>query len=254
MSGAINVVNGQAVSKIKTRFGMLENMVVAENWRGLIVYGPPGIGKTYNILEYLKKLGVRHRYADGRMTPQYLVEDLWQTRGDGFVLVLDDMDGLFKHPEAMSVLKGCLDSTDERWVRYKVQNKYLQARNITQEFEYHGRVIMLTNHRWELTHSARLREDVQALHSRCRSFDMEVEDANDVMIWTEHVIRTTDILHNLKISLTVQEEIIEFMWDNVSRFKKNETGLRGAKKVGEYVADFPNDWKDYVSETMIIGS
>ena len=50
------------VSRIKKRFELLETMVAAEHWRGIIISGPPGIGKTYNTIKYLENQGTHYRY------------------------------------------------------------------------------------------------------------------------------------------------------------------------------------------------
>jgi len=241
------------VSRLIERFKQLDEIIVSDNWRGLIIYGPPGIGKTYNIVEYLKKHKQSHIYKDGRLTPQMLVEQLWQTRGKGWVLVLDDVDKVFGYDESTAVLKGCLDSTPTRFVRYNVENHYLMARQIPQEFEYHGRVIMLTNYDFTKGRASRLLSEKEAIESRCRRLNMTIADATEIMEWTEWTILNTKMLDNL-ITEAQQAELLEYMWKNVDNFRVVEQGLRAAKKCAEFMVDFPNEWKDYVEQSMFKGT
>lgn len=128
---------------------------------GLIVCGAPGIGKTYNVLQFLKKNAymnnVNMNIIKGACTAVELYTELYKMRGKGEVLVIDDADTLVgpKAPEdTLSILKAALDSTSMgpgKLVTYKSSRKIVTGHtsdeyNVPHEFYYNGSIIILTNY------------------------------------------------------------------------------------------------------------
>lgn len=137
------------------------SMVTKNIQPGLIVCGAPGIGKTYNVLQFLKKSAymnkVNMRIIKGACTAVELYTELYKMRNKGEILLIDDADTLIgpKAPEdTLSILKAALDSTSMgpgKLVTYKSSRKVVTGRqddeyNVPQEFYYNGSIIILTNY------------------------------------------------------------------------------------------------------------
>jgi hypothetical protein len=128
---------------------------------GLIVCGAPGIGKTFNVLQFLKRNAYMNKVnmgiIKGACTAVELYTELYKMRNKGEILLIDDADTLIgpKAPEdTLSLLKAALDSTSMgpgKLVTYKSSRKIVSGSkddeyNIPQEFYYNGSIIILTNY------------------------------------------------------------------------------------------------------------
>lgn len=90
------------------------------HWNLVIVHGPPGLGKSYDIeraLELIKTkwssdFGGEFKYTiiKGRVTPPQLFKILYQHNGQ--VIVFDDSDSILRDETALNTLKGALELGD----------------------------------------------------------------------------------------------------------------------------------------------
>lgn len=108
---------------------MYVKMVIKGIQPAVILCGAPGIGKTYRIMQQLKAAGYTmtgDNVIKGKCSPRQLYMTLYNNKGKGDIVVIDDADGLVgpKAPEdCINILKAALDSTadDEgRLVSYKI--------------------------------------------------------------------------------------------------------------------------------------
>ena len=127
------------LDRLKAQFEVMVGLVdrvASGNVRGLIISGPAGIGKTFNVVSALKSyrdnvapLAERESIINictGHMTPVGLVEALWNNRHQSNVLVLDDIDTVFDKLDSLNILKAALDSGEERVISYMTQNQTLK--------------------------------------------------------------------------------------------------------------------------------
>ena len=123
----------------------------------LVVYGPTGQGKTYNVLKVLQKLGMKegtdYSYYKGGVlkTDEDVLRILYNNR-DGKIIIFDDFDEVFKLLKP-NVWKQILE-TDRIGVRDIITGNFekkasatgKQAKNqIPIRFEFNSAVICLTN-------------------------------------------------------------------------------------------------------------
>src|SRR5690554_3355009 len=93
------------LNRLKDQFLIMDslvNQVASGDIRGLIISGPAGIGKTYNVTEVLQNYvsnispligdNAQLEICAGHMTSVGLVEALWRNRDQANTLVLDDID------------------------------------------------------------------------------------------------------------------------------------------------------------------
>jgi hypothetical protein len=144
---------------------------------GLIVKGPPGIGKSFFCEEYLKKLGTKYKdllqskwekVADSNPVIWELVEleqgegplvrksdssewsifaDLFANRNEGEILMLDDNDDIMKDVTGLSILMAATEHKMDKKVDFtKAQfNTELRKYGVPPKFSYNGGVLILTN-------------------------------------------------------------------------------------------------------------
>lgn len=158
------------------RFETLVRMLAKGGWNSLIVVGTGGIGKTYTVDKVLKAEGkteIESGREGGHMEGDYAIRkgnasplgiyDLLYTFRDK-LLVLDDIDSVFKNTVATNILKAALDSgSKKRIVGWKspstfptlgmtdeeIQDQYdsydYEKRKYPDRFEFKGQVIFISN-------------------------------------------------------------------------------------------------------------
>ena len=115
-------------------------------WKSLIINGPPGIGKSVMTQKFLKKYNkATFRTISGHMTIMSLYDALYQHRGVGQVLVLDDVDSVFGKVEGLCLLKAAMDTQEVNRVYWASQTNLLNAMGLPQQFVFKGAVILITN-------------------------------------------------------------------------------------------------------------
>ncbi len=124
-------------------------MVINGTQPSLLVTGMPGLGKSFNIEDEMKKAGLEKNkdwfHIKGKATAAGMYINLFQKNGK--ILVFDDCDSIFKDENAINVLKGALDSTPVREISW-VSAKTIKAPGgaaIPQNFDFTGQVIFISN-------------------------------------------------------------------------------------------------------------
>lgn len=76
------------------------------------IYGPAGIGKTYNATKSIKEAGVVYREISGNVSMYYLGIELAVTKmmfpTEKVVVIIDDCDEIFKDAKSINQFKGIL--------------------------------------------------------------------------------------------------------------------------------------------------
>ncbi len=106
----------------------LVRLVTRKVKNSLLVYGGPGLGKSYMVFETLKQESkVKDKdwfLIKGRVTTPSLYQTLFLHR-DNKIILFDDADSIWKDTEAANILKAALDTYDERtisWYSARTQN------------------------------------------------------------------------------------------------------------------------------------
>lgn len=109
----------------------------------LLCQSKTGLGKTYTTIQELKRQNVKHVYCSGVTTAVSLYKMMYDN--NGMVLVLDDIETMFKDDRIVNLLKSALWAYDNdvRRVGYATSSKALEG--YPDNFEYTGRIIILMN-------------------------------------------------------------------------------------------------------------
>lgn len=123
-----------------TMFGHLTNLikvVIKGGQPSLLVYGGPGIGKTFTVNATIKELGLQ-RGSDwdlmkGKTSPFGLYETLFLNRN--ILTVFDDIDSVFSSEETRNILKAALDSDKVKEISWQSGNTQNVSKYNEEELE-----------------------------------------------------------------------------------------------------------------------
>ena len=128
--------------------GQYVDVLVNSDVHLLVITGPPGIGKSSEVLKHLTEMGfiegINYLYETGYITPLAMFRSLAQSRTlEGpKILIYDDIDSILKNKVSVGILKGAL--ADVRGVR-TVSYQSTTSRDKDQSFEFGGKVILILN-------------------------------------------------------------------------------------------------------------
>ena len=204
---------------------MYVKMVIKGIQPAVILCGAPGIGKTYRIMQQLKAAGYTmtgDNVIKGKCSPRQLYLTLYNNKGKGDIVVIDDADGLVgpKAPEeCINILKAALDSTadDEgRLVSYKITGdlKDDEGTPVPKSCYVKCGVIVITNYCvGQLDSALRNRAFTQSL-------DFDVKDVLQIV---------KDLMPNIEpnhLSMTSKAKAMDYLQKLVEDGKPVEVSIR----------------------------
>lgn len=249
----------QAMDRIKGRFEVLDKMtdaVANGNVRGLIVSGPPGVGKSFGVetildeYEAMAKLSGQSRteMVKGAMTPIGLFQTLFNNSNAGDILVFDDCDSILFDEVCLNMLKAVLDSGKKRTITWKAESNILRREGIPERFDFKGGCIFITNVNFENVRSKKIKDHLEALMSRCHYLDLGMDSTSDKFLRINQIVRD-GMLKEYGFSKEFEKEIIDFMVLKSARLR--EISLRMVLKIADLAKmDFDN-WKSIAESTCM---
>jgi len=249
----------QAMDRIKGRFEVLDKMtdaVANGNVRGLIVSGPPGVGKSFGVetildeYEAMARLSGQSRteMVKGAMTPIGLFQTLFNNSNEGDILVFDDCDSILFDEICLNMLKAVLDSGKKRTITWKAESNILRREGIPERFDFKGGCIFITNVNFENVRSKKIKDHLEALMSRCHYLDLGMDSTSDKFLRINQIVRD-GMLKEYGFSKEFEKEIIDFMIKHSSRLR--EISLRMVLKIADLAKmDFDN-WKAIAESTCM---
>ena len=249
----------QAMDRIKARFEVLDQMtdaVANGTVRGLIVSGPPGVGKSFGVETILEeydamaKIGgaVKTEIVKGSMTPIGLYQTLFNNSAAGDILVFDDCDSVLFDEVCLNMLKAVLDSGKKRTISWKAESSALRREGIPDRFDFKGGVIFITNVNFENVRSKKIKDHLAALMSRCHYIDLEMDSVDDKFLRIDQIIRD-GMLKEYGFSKEFEKEIVDFMHENAGRLR--EISLRMVLKIADLAKMNYDNWKGLSRSTCM---
>lgn len=111
----------------------------------LIAKGVPGMGKTHNILKFMKEKNIDYAYIKTYSTPLKFYEILYKNRHKG-VIIFDDLSNL-GDDKILGMLKSACWGADEgdREVNYYTTSKVFDKLNIPNSFKMSASIVLVFN-------------------------------------------------------------------------------------------------------------
>ena len=234
--------DAQAIERIRERFDILEEMTegaVDGTVRAMIVVGPPGVGKSFGVEKVLNKAamfdkigGARPRYevVKGAMSAIGLYCKLYEYSDSGNVLVFDDCDSILLDDLSLNILKAALDSSKKRTISWNTDSRMLRSEGVPDKFDFKGSAIFITNIKFEHVKSAKLKDHLGALESRCHYLDLTLDTTRDKMLRIKQIMMD-GMLDHYEFAEGVKEELYEYV--NTNKNKLRELSLRTVIKIAD---------------------
>ena len=225
--------------------------------KGLIVSGPPGIGKSHTVETVLHEnlgvpaslLGVQPKYEiiSGHMSPISLYCTMYRLSEPGSVLVMDDADSVLFDEESLNLLKAALDTKKVRRIHWGTNSYILEKEGVPSNFEFKGSVIFITNIKFDECKS-KLAPHLAALMSRAHYLDLRIDTLREQLIHILNIATTTDMLNSYNFSRQDVNEIVDYVKTNVKKLTKVD--LRTIIKCADLKAAMPNTWTKMADRSL----
>ena len=221
---------------INQRFGFLSDMVTMlakGDQPSVVVTGAGGLGKSYTVMQALKKSGLKDmsvlaEYEIGASVPK-----------NAFVTIKGQCTpkGLYRtlYPVSLNILKGALDSYSKRIISWRADTK---DEELPQSFEFKGRVVFISN-----MDSTNLD---QAILTRSMAVDVSMTPQQKIermqyLLKQETFMPDYSMSHKVEALLLIQK-----LADNVK-----ELSLRTLIQVTKIRKSSPSaNWKDLAEYTI----
>jgi len=240
---SVNETDEQAMNRIAERFKILDEMTEATIdglVRGMVVSGPPGVGKTFGVEQVLEKDSLfdmmadkplRHTFVKGTMSAIGLYSTLYKYSDPKSIVVLDDCDSILFNEDALNILKAALDSGKKRKISWNSDSHFLRREGVPDTFEFKGSVIFITNLKFDNMRATKIKDHLQAILSRCHYLDLTMDTARDKILRIKQIARDGGLFDTKGLTKDQEVEIINFMVDNQKRLR--EVSLRMAQKIAD---------------------
>jgi hypothetical protein len=251
----------QILSRLDQRFEILKQMTLAVKqgaMRGMIVSGPPGVGKSHGVEEVLLRQNLFNQIADrdpnyevvkGTFSSVGLYAKLHDYKEAGDVLVFDDADNIFFDMLSLNLLKAALDSSKKRVLSWNTDSRLLRGEGIPNQFEFKGSVIFITNIKFSMVKSKTLKEHLTALESRCHYIDLEMDTQREKLLRIRQIVGQ-GMLKDYHFNDGVSDEILNFI--DLYKDKLRELSLRMVLKLADLYKSFPSNWEAMAENTCMV--
>ena len=252
----------EAMERIADTFLMLDKIVDACSKnvvRGLVVSGPPGIGKSFGVEKQLDAANM-FRTLDGRdplyevisggVSPIGLYQKLYHNRDADRVLVFDDCDGILFEEECLNLLKAALNSGDKRRISWNKESRVLAVEDIPESFDFEASIIFLSNIDFDksVAKGSRISAHLEAIMSRCHYLDLEIGSMRDKLLRIKQIVRD-GMLAPYNFNAAEEQGIIDFIFGNAEYLR--EVSLRMVKKIADFVKADPLGWHEMAEATCL---
>jgi hypothetical protein len=209
--------------------------------RSLIVNGPPGVGKSYAVGQFLQKhVSQKHKTISGHMTLLSLYAALYHHKDAGRVLVLDDVDSVFGKVEGLNLLKAAMDTKSTRNIHWESSSAMLNAMGLPTSFVFKGSVILITNVGFGGA-SHKCMAHLNALKDR--SYCIPIADSGEDSCFKQicYMVLKRNMLKPYGFSKTVETQLLNYVAKNRNRLYT--VSLRTMVKLADTYQNNPSNWR-----------
>jgi hypothetical protein len=258
----IQETDDEILERLEMRFTILEDMTKAVkrgDVRGMIVSGPPGVGKSFGIEKVLSRHDMfadiaqddslrKYEIAKGNISALGLYQMLWNHRDKKSIIVFDDCDSVLFDDLSLNVLKAALDTGKKRTLSWHTESRILKEAGIPNSFNFEGGCIFITNVKFDHVRSKKLRDHLEALESRCHYLDLTIDSDREKMLRIKQMV-SHGMLDRYQFENNEVEEILDYI--DTNRRRMRELSLRMVIKVADLRKSMPKSWESVASITCM---
>ena len=238
-------------TRIRERFDVLQLLTestISGSNRALIVSGPAGLGKSYNVEKTLEANYGSPDTGDytivkGFIRATGLYRILHTYRNSGNVIVFDDADNILNDEISLNLLKAACDTTERRNLSWRAETNMKDENGDTLEtnFVFDGSIIFISNYNFDnmIASNHKLSPHLAAMVSRANYIDLTMNTKRDHIIRIKQVVDSG--MFNGKLTDSQTKEVVNYIVTNQDSMR--ELSLRMAIKVANIMCDSPNDWR-----------
>ena len=247
-----NETDDMIMERMRERFQILDDMTQASIdgvVRGMVVTGPPGVGKSFGVEQVLEKNSLfdvlannklRFEVIKGASSAIGLYKVLYNNADKNSVLVLDDCDTVLYDETSLNLLKAALDSCKKRKLCWNTDSALLRREGIPDSFEFNGSVIFITNLKFDNVRG-KIKDHLAAIMSRCHYLDLTMDTMREKVLRCKQIV-ADGMLNEYQFTQDEQEDLMNFMFDN--KEKMREISLRMVTKLADLKKSFGDEkWK-----------
>jgi hypothetical protein len=192
---------------IQNKFDVLEERVInfatsqSGIFKGLLVTGPAGIGKSVTIEQALTKANKitkkqTYELVKGNVSAVGFYAALYKNRQKNRIIWFDDVRGILDDATSIEILKAATSRQHQprtiNWM--KAQSTFFRDNNIPNSFSYEGHIIISTNKNVSpQAQTSKMKDHFSALTSRMPPTDLTLSK-KETFIWTEFLIKEREML------------------------------------------------------------
>ena len=250
----------ERIKEIAERFEILDEMTqgsIDGVVRGMIVTGPPGIGKSFGVEKVIEKNSMFDKLADkplkygtekGAASAIGLYQLLYRYADPGSVLVLDDCDSILWDEVSLNLLKAALDSSAKRMISWNTESSALRREGVPEKFEFCGSVVFITNLKFDNVKKGKLKDHLEAILSRCHYLDLTLDTMHDKLLRVKQIVRE-GMLEKYNFSKDEEVGLINYMEENKEKLR--EMSLRMVNKIADLKKMAPDRWMRLAESTCM---
>lgn len=212
----------------KNYYEHIEAFLKNQKVNGFFIIGNAGIGKTFNLLKYLKEKGLKFELVKGHYTNLSFYKTLYENR-ENSILVIDDVITLANDKEKVSLLLGALD--DSHMCMWNSTSPL--TADLPRSFSFTSKIFILANEFNEKN------EFLKALKDRCIYYELSFSKQEII-----------EMLYILAKSKSYPLEIVDYIKELSENNVIKNLSLRLLDKLYTYY-DNPN-WKELVQDIIEI--
>ena len=220
----------------------IRNMIGGKG-RGVILYGMPGTGKSYQVRRTLHFAGlqpdrdytiVKGSSASAEENIKIIYSTLYKYNGK--IIVFDDFDSALSDPNTINLLKAALDSYPVRIVSMPDMASYqVGGSTLPSRFEFTGKIVMITN----------MKEIDPALMSRTQAVALNFSPEE----FRDNIGKMLEYI-SPEIDKAVKQEVFDHLQECVARNPAATIDFRRFSALVDLRLAYPETWKSLAQEIL----
>jgi hypothetical protein len=236
-----NETYDQIEAKLKERFAIMRMMTrkcISGKARSLVVSGPGGVGKTFDIDQVLSDWDPeeeKYTTSSGYVKATGLYKLLYQHREKGQIVKFDDSDSLFYDVTCLNFIKIATDTTERRRIAYRAEFDMFDENGepIPRAFDFNGTMIFVSNLDFDMMidKSAKLAPHLEAMVTRANYINMGMRTKYDYLVRLFMLVYPEDedtpgLFDKLRLTPQQVDEVMNFIESNHRLLRECSFALR----------------------------